>query len=39
MVMRRLDDGKVNARRTALKNRRHGYARSATPDDENLMMC
>jgi hypothetical protein len=37
--MRRLDDGKVNTRRAALENRRHGYACSATPDDENLMMC
>ena len=38
MMMRRLDDGEVNIRRAALENRRHGYACSATPDDENLMV-
>jgi hypothetical protein len=39
MVMLRLDDGKVNTHRAALENRRHGYACSSTPDDENLMVC
>jgi hypothetical protein len=38
MMMRRLDDGEVNIRRAAIENRRDGYACSATPDDENLMV-
>jgi hypothetical protein len=38
MMMRRLDDGEVNFRRAALENRRHRYACSSTPDDENLMV-
>ena len=39
LVMLRLDDGKVNTLHAALENRRHGYACSSTPDDENLQMC
>jgi hypothetical protein len=39
MVMRRFNDGTVDIRRAALENRRHGYACSATADDENLMVC
>jgi hypothetical protein len=38
MIMRRLDEGEVDTQRAALENRRHGYACSATPDDENLMV-